>query len=462
MLDHDEALLALVRKYDRPGPRYTSYPTALAFTPEVGAEEYVSALGRLPHDARLSLYVHVPFCDERCHYCGCHVIPTRRHEVAGPYVSALREEMALLARTLGRAPRLESCHLGGGTPTYLAVDELRALFEAIGEAFVLDGATETAVEIDPRVTTDEHLISLRALGASRVSLGVQDTSPEVQEAIGRHQSRDETVRTFERCRDLGFRGVNIDLVYGLPRQTPERFERTLEDIVSMRPDRLAVYGYAHVPWMRPNQRAIDATSLPEADERLRLHLLAHARLTAAGYRHIGMDHFALETDELSVSQREGRLGRSFMGYTPFRGTRVLGIGVSSIGDLGSGYFQNEKKLAPYSRRLARGELPIERGCVCEPDDVVRRHVIHEVLCNLRVTADDVEERFGIRFDEHFAVELDGIPDLERDGLVEIERDDGRFHLRVTERGRLFLRNIAMVFDRALRSPPTGARYSRTV
>jgi oxygen-independent coproporphyrinogen-3 oxidase len=360
------------------------------------------------------------------------------------------------------APRVVSLHLGGGTPTYLRPEELAALCREVEGAFPLAGAREVSVEIDPRVTTAEHLEVLRAAGASRVSLGVQDASEEVQSAIGRHQTWEETAGCHALCRRLGFESVNIDLVYGLPLQSTARFAHTLDAVLGLRPDRFAVFGYAHVPWIRSNQKAIDPAALPGADERLDLFLMAHEKLTAAGYVHVGLDHFALEGDPLAGAQAEGSLGRNFMGYTPFRGSQVLGFGVSSIGDVGAGYFQNEKKLSRYFARLERGELPVERGWVSSPDDRLRRFVIEEILSNQRLDGADFERRSGLPFAAYFDVEGKRLEELEDDGLI--ERRDGVLH--VTSIGRLFLRNIAMVFDAYLESRPAGSPgrplYSRTV
>ena len=455
-------LRGLLRKYDCPGPRYTSYPTALSFHDEVGTDDYKAELARLRprgHD-RLSLYVHVPFCERRCAYCGCFVIPTKRRAVARRYVQYLRKEMHRVAECVDLS-RIESFHLGGGTPTFLSASELEELFESTRSLFEFDGATEVSVELDPRVTRRDQLEALRAMGTNRVSLGVQDVSEEVQEAIGRGQTWEETQACFELCSSLGFEGCNVDLVYGLPEQTAPRFERTLSSVLALRPQRVAVFGYAHVPTVRANQRDIDTSALPGPQERLDLFLMAHDTLTSDGYVHIGLDHYALPGDELAKAQLQGRLGRSFMGYTPFQGTAVVGLGVSSIGDLGEGYFQNEKKLSRYYARLDSGELPVERGCLLSEDDLVRRYVIHEILCNLGLDYAKFHERFGVSrsFVDRFAAEKPALEQLEADGLVELSAA----FLRVTRLGRLFLRNVAMVFDAYLKASKSRRPvYSRTI
>lgn len=450
---------SLLAKYDRPGPRYTSYPPATQFHGAVTAADCARELGNVPAGEPLSIYVHVPFCDYRCTYCGCHVIPTRKHEVSRQYLDACLCELGMVRDLLPSPARLAAVHLGGGTPTYLAPGEIEELLGGIRTRFEVIPGAEVSVELDPRVTTEEHLDALLEIGTNRISMGVQDTSPEVQEAIGRHQTREQSVEFFRLCRRKGFASINVDLVYGLPLQTADRFARTLRDILDLHPERFAVFGYAHVPWVKANQRGISAGDLPGAEDRLELYLMAHRELTAAGYRHIGMDHFALPDDDLSRAQEEGRLGRSFMGYIPERDRKVIGIGVSSIGDLGAGYFQNEKKLSTYYGRLARGELPVERGFLCGRDDVVRRFVVHEILCNLKLDFAEFRERFGERFEEYFAGELEDVRDLAGDGLIDV--DGGG--IRVTPLGKFLLRNIAMPFDLYLRErPPAQATYSRTV
>jgi oxygen-independent coproporphyrinogen-3 oxidase len=449
----------LLTKYDRPGPRYTSYPPATQFHAGVGAAEYALALESLEDGDPLAVYVHVPFCEHRCTYCGCHVIPTPKHSVSRAYVDRCLAELRLVCARLHGRPLLRSFHLGGGTPTYLSPGELRELIAAVRGAFEPAGDLEVSVELDPRVTTEAHLDALLAEGTNRVSLGVQDTSPEVQQAIGRFQTRDETVRFFALCRSKGFAGINVDLVYGLPHQTSERFLATLGEMLSLRPERFAIFGYAHVPWVKPNQEKIDASALPGAAARLELNTLAHRELAREGYVHIGFDHFALQSDELARAQREGALGRNFMGYTPHRGIRMIGLGISSIGEVGDGYFQNEKKLSTYYRAVDEGRFPIERGFLLSADDLARRWTIHEILCNLRLRYADFEARFHADFRETFAHECAAMDDFARDGLVDVDP----LGIRVTERGVFLLRNIAMNFDRYLRErPPAQATYSRTV
>jgi oxygen-independent coproporphyrinogen-3 oxidase len=452
-------LPGLVWKYDSPAPRYTSYPPATRFHECVGSADYRAALEARPAGEPLSIYIHIPFCERRCAYCGCHVVPAGRRSIAGEYLARLCREMETVRGILPDPGRARSVHLGGGTPTYLDPPDLLRLLRTVHRLFVLPERDEVSVEVDPRVTSVEHLDALRRAGVGRLSVGVQDTSAEVQAAIGRFQGRDLTLRFLDLARSMGFEKINVDLVYGLPLQTLERFRTTLADVVSARPERIAVFGYAHVPGVRPNQEAIDPAALPGAMERVRLFLEAERTLTAAGYRHIGLDHFALPGDALAVASAGGRLGRSFMGYVPRRDEKVIGFGTSAIGDLGQGYFQNEKRLSRYLERVDAGDLPIERGLLLEPDDIARRSVIQDVLCRLRVDHGEFARRSGRAFGEYFDAERASLEDLARDGLVDLL--PGGVH--VTATGRLFLRTIAMTFDVHARRGPCGAAvHSRTV
>jgi oxygen-independent coproporphyrinogen-3 oxidase len=440
---------ALLAKYDRPVPRYTSYPPANLFHAGVGACQFVERLHARGAGDRICLYIHVPFCERRCTYCGCHVVPTPKRAIAGKYLEYLKQEMRLLRGVWSDRGSVAVVHLGGGTPTYLTPIELEELLAAVRAEFRVEEGAEVSVELDPRVTTAEHLDSLLAFGTNRISLGVQDTSEEVQRAIGRFQGREETFRFFALCRAKGFSSINVDLVYGLPHQTRERFHQTLQDVLQLRPERLAVYGYAHLPALRPHQQAIETSALPEPIERIELWALSHEEVTAAGYEHIGLDHFALPGDEISRARARESLGRNFMGYTPHQDVSVLGLGVSAISDLGCGYFQVHKKLAHYFRDLDACRLPIERGLIPTGDDMVRRYVIQEILCSLSVGAERFAARFGIALWEYFAPEAERLKGIESDDLVACSPDG----MKVLPGGRLFLRPIAAVFDAYLRSTP---------
>lgn len=453
-------IATLLAKYDRPGPRYTSYPTAVEFSESVGAEAYERHLREAAGSGEpLSLYVHLPFCSHRCTFCGCNVVITSKHDVAEDYLETLDREIDLVADRLGDRTAIRQLHWGGGTPTFQTPGEMDRLFRKIVSRFRIEPDAEVALEVDPRVTTHEHLVTLRKLGFNRLSMGVQDFTPEVQEAIERNQTWEETERLVRDSRELGFHSLNVDLVYGLPRQTPETFVTNLEKVVELRPERVAVYSYAHVPWLKHNQRKTDTDFLPAPEVKLRLFAEAREAFTAAGYDPIGMDHFALPDDELAVAAREGKLHRNFMGYTTRPAPDMIGLGISSIGDVGNAHFQNHKVIPQWRKRVEAGEVPVARGVVLSGEDRLRREVIHSIMCNWRVDKKAVEARYGIDFDDHFAVEQDDLRKEEAEGFVEI--DDAE--LRVVGIGRLFVRNVAMVFDEYLRRmKKDGPVFSRTV
>jgi oxygen-independent coproporphyrinogen-3 oxidase len=458
------SVASLLRQYDRPGPRYTSYPTAVEFNGSFDEAAYrerlrsASALAGEP----LSLYIHLPFCESRCSYCGCSVIITKKRSVAAEYLDYVEVELAMLAGALGERRRVIQLHWGGGTPTYFDPAQIERLHAAVASRFDLVEHAEQAIEIDPRVTTREQLERLRALGFNRLSMGVQDFTPEVQEAINRRQSERMTRDLYDHARALGFESINLDLVYGLPRQRPDTFRATLAGIAAMRPDRIAVYSYAHVPWLRPHQKAIDESTLPDAEAKFELFGAAIESFLNAGYEQIGMDHFALRGDELAVAARSRRLHRNFMGYTTRPASDMIGVGVSSIGDVRGAFAQNEKKLPRYYEALDAGRFPIERGYALDPDDLVRRHVITELMCNFHLSRPDVERRFGLDFDAYFAPEIAELSATDgpvADGFLTI----GPEALDVTPRGRLFVRNICMAFDRYLPAHQRGRPvFSRTI
>jgi oxygen-independent coproporphyrinogen III oxidase len=405
--------------------------------------------------------VHLPFCQARCTYCGCMTIITQKREVAVRYLDYLEREIAMLAAALGGRRLVVQHHWGGGTPTYLTLAQIERLSQTIGRYFEMAPDAETAIEIDPRVTTREQLQLLRRLGFNRLSMGVQDFTPEVQQAIGRDQPESLTRDLYEYARSIGFDGINMDLIYGLPLQTVETFARTVNAVAAMRPDRVAVYSYAHVPWLRPHQSRIDAATLPGRELKFQLIGAAVDAFSQAGYDAIGMDHFALPGDELAVAARERRLHRNFMGYTTRRAADMLGVGVSAIGDLRGALAQNVKKLPPYYAAIDDGRFPIERGYRLTSDDLVRRHVISELMCNFFVDRPDVATRFGIDFDTYFAAELDALSapggPVDHGFLVVTARA-----LEVTPAGRLFVRNICMQFDKYLPAHSGQTVFSRTI
>ncbi len=455
----------LLERYDRPGPRYTSYPTAVEFHTGVGDETYRDRLAKadaLSSDP-LSVYLHLPFCEERCSYCGCNVIITKHRDVAARYLEYLDREVDLLASCLPRRRTVSQLHWGGGTPTYHLPAELERIGERFLRHFTLTPDAEVGVEIDPRVTTRDQLAALRHLGFNRLSLGVQDFTPEVQEAVRRVQSVESTRDLVDTGRALGFDSVNIDLIYGLPYQHTAGFERTLEQVLAMRPDRVAVYSFAFVPWIRAHMKHLPQESLPPAGVKLELLALAIESFTAAGYRQIGMDHFAMPDDELARAVESRALHRNFMGYTVQAAGDMVALGVSGIGDVQGTFVQNTKKLSEYYAALDAGRFPVERGYSLDQDDVIRRHVITELMCNAHLDVREVERRFGIRFQDYFArelAELTGPESPAADGLVTVTDRV----IEATDTGRLFIRNVCMVFDRYLqaRSQSTQPVFSRTV
>jgi oxygen-independent coproporphyrinogen III oxidase len=454
---------SLVRQYDRQGPRYTSYPTAVEFTDAFDERAYRERLhaAAAASGEPLSMYVHLPFCEERCAYCGCAVIATRRRDVAARYLAYLGREIDLLASHLGPRRELVQLHWGGGTPTYFSTEQVLWLHHRIAEHFVIRHDAESAIEIDPRVTTAGQLAALHGLGFNRLSMGVQDFTSEVQAAIGRRQSENQTRGLFDYARRIGFGSINVDLVYGLPRQGLPSFTRTIESIIDMHPDRIAIYSYAHVPWLRPGQKRIRSEDLPTPVQKIELIGAAADALLGAGYIAIGMDHFALPDDELAVATRERRLHRNFMGYTTHSGSDVVGLGISAIGDLRGAFAQNVKKLPEYYKALDQGRFPIERGYALTPDDMVRRRVITELMCNFQVDREDIERRFGIDLHEYFQSEfrsLTAIGGPVDHGLLDIT-DHG---LAVTPRGRLFVRTICMHFDKYLPAHEGQSTFSRTI
>ncbi len=456
------ATAELLSRYDRPGPRYTSYPTAIEFHEGITGADYEQRLAEADRlTGPLSLYMHLPFCEERCLFCGCHVIISKRKEVAAPYLEMLKREIELVAERLPHRRDFAQLHLGGGTPTYYTPAQLTDLLRHTLSHFRALSGAELALEADPRRTTKEHIDALADLGFNRISFGVQDLTPEVQEAINRVQSLEQTAALVEHARRRGFRGINVDLIYGLPFQTPESFERTVDSVTSLGVDRAAVYSFAFVPWVKGHQKKIEPEQLPPAEIKMALFAIARERFLAAGYEPIGMDHFARPDDELAKAKREGRLRRNFQGYAVIPGDDVIGLGISAIGDVRGAYVQNEKKLSTYEDSIRAGRLPVVRGVARSKDDEIRRDVIHELMCNFRVDMWEVEQRYGVRFREYFAEDLRLLREHEREGLVRIE--DSRIH--ATNVGELFVRNLAMCFDRYQREKHANEAkpvFSRTV
>ncbi len=451
----------LLARYDRPGPRYTSYPTAPQFTPDFGEDAYrerLAVAAQRPTDP-LAMYVHVPFCEHRCTYCGCNVVISPHHGPEEAYLDAVERELDLLADALGPRRTLNQLHWGGGTPTYLTPDQCRRLFDAITSRFSLNPGAEIAIEIDPCVTTMEHLEVLAGLGFNRLSMGLQDLDPKVQAAVGRIQPLELTRRHVERARELGVGSVNIDLIYGLPYQNEPEFRQTVRTVIAeLAPDRVACFSYAHVPWIKPHQRQLNEAALPRGWDKFRIFAGAVEEFLAAGYTFVGFDHFARPGDELATAMDEGRVHRNFMGYTVMHAPDQIGVGVTSIGDLAGAYAANQKNLARYERAIASGHLPVERGLLRTPEDELRGSVIHRIICTLTLEFGWVRGRFGIDPAEHFADALAELEPMANDGLIVLDADG----LRVTQLGRFFLRNICMPFDAFLKRPADRPIYSRTV
>jgi oxygen-independent coproporphyrinogen-3 oxidase len=462
-LDFD---LDLLRRYDRPGPRYTSYPSAPQFSTRFTDADFRRQVARsnqepIPRD--LSLYVHVPFCFSPCFYCGCNRIITRDVSRGAPYAERLVREAEMVAPLFDRDRDVVQLHFGGGTPNFLNAPALGGLVDSLGRFFHFSNARtrDFSIELDPRSVRDGDIAAYAAMGFNRASFGVQDFDRAVQLAINREQTIEETLRAIDACRTSGFRSVNVDLIYGLPRQTLAGFLHTLNTIVMARPDRVAVYGYAHMPRTFKAQRQIDESELPDAAERLALLQLAIERLNAAGYSYIGLDHFALPGDDLSVALAAGSLQRNFMGYTTHAESDLIGLGASSISHIGDSYSQNYRDLPPWESAVDQGRLPIARGLALDDDDVMRAQVIQQLMCRGVIDRAQIETRFAIDFDLYFAESLARLLPLAADGLVTF---DGS-RIVATSRGRLMLRIIAMCFDRYLATPSvseTQPRHSRAL
>jgi len=453
----------LIKRYDVAGPRYTSYPTAVQFMEGFDAEAYVRYTAGSNNELipkPLSLYVHLPFCHSLCYYCGCMKKVTRHEQQGERYLDLLLREVAMQGELFDHDREVVQLHFGGGTPTYHNDDQLKKLMSSLGRHFSLseDDSREFSIEVDPRTIEHERLAHLAEMGFNRISLGVQDIEPRVQKAVNRIQDPESTLRMVEDARGLGFNSVSIDLIYGLPLQTVESFSRTIDTVVAARPDRLAVYNYAHLPHIFRAQRMIDAKDIPSPETKLKLMELTIDRLTSLGYVYIGMDHFALPEDELTIAQREGGLQRNFQGYSTRRECDLVGLGVSAIGKVGDCYAQNLKDIPTWQSVVAEGKLPIWRGISLTTEDRLRRSVIESIMCHGEVNFETYESNFAIDFHDHFALELSQLEQLEADGLIEMGNDE----FRATPEGRLLLRAIAMVFDEYLQTAQSEPKFSRVI
>jgi oxygen-independent coproporphyrinogen-3 oxidase len=448
----------LLEKYSVAGPRYTSYPTAPYFHTGFSEADWAAALDAPSGGRDLSLYAHIPFCDSLCYYCGCNMVATRDYSKAAPYLAALNQEMARAAQWTDPARSVRQLHWGGGTPTYLHPDDIRRLMAMTRRHYNLTADAEISCEIDPRELTRAHLVALRESGFNRVSFGVQDMDPAVQQAVNRIQSEALIQQVLDWSRELGFASINLDLIVGLPKQTVASFNRTLEQVTAWAPDRLAVFGYAHVPWLKKHQNLIHQADLPNAVTRLGLQQAVNESLGAAGYVNIGLDHFARPDDELVRAQQNKTLWRNFQGYTTHKDCDILAFGASSISQTGDVYMQNEKNLKRYQERVAATGFAVERGVKLTRDDQIRRDAITRVMCDLELDFAAFGAQWRIDFSDYFSAALAQLQPLADDGLVEIAAD----RLSVTPTGRLFLRNIGMCFDAYLQAASASQpRYSRT-
>lgn len=453
----------LIKRYDVAGPRYTSYPTAVQFMEGFDAETYrrhVAASNSELIPKPLSLYVHLPFCKSLCYYCGCMKKVTRHTAQADQYLDYLHREIEMQGDLFDHDREVVQLHFGGGTPTYHSDEQVKALMDQLGKHFSLsrDDDREFSIEVDPRTVGPERLEQLAGMGFNRISLGIQDVDPKVQKAVNRIQDTQSTLDMIGRARELGFNSVSVDLIYGLPLQTVESFSQTIDTVVEARPDRLAVYNYAHLPHIFRAQRMIEADDIPSPETKLKLMELTIDRLIELGYVYIGMDHFALPDDELTIAQREGGLQRNFQGYSTRKGCDLVGLGVSSIGKVDDCYAQNIKDIQTWQQAVDSGELPIWRGVSLNTEDRMRRRVIESIMCHGEVRFEYIESMFAIDFHEHFAPELLRLEAMEEDGLLVT----GENSFSVTPSGRLLLRNIAMVFDEYLQAAAEKPRFSRVI
>jgi len=451
---------ALIRRFNTTGPRYTSYPTADRFNAGFKAPDYARFLDQRAASIEkppLSVYVHVPFCASLCYYCACNRIITKDHRRSSKYLRYVEMELALLASRLGERQQTVQVHLGGGTPTFLNADELRQLMQMLRQNFDFTPDAEVSIELDPRTVDASMMALLAEMGFNRASLGVQDFDPDVQKAVHRIQPLEMVERTLKESRDAGFSSVSFDLIYGLPKQTVGSFRKTLDEVIRLSPDRIALYNYAHLPTRVMAQRRIAESDLPSAEERLQIFMMSMRGLLDAGYVYVGLDHFAKPKDELARALSNNSLHRNFQGYTTRAGCDLLGIGVSSISKIGDCYSQSVRTIEEYYEQLDAGELPVDRGFALNADDVLRRRVIMDFMCNKPVDFAVIRKEFGVDFEAYFAQELSLIRPFHDEGLISIDQGS----VQVLPKGRLFVRGVAMVFDHYLRQPAAG-NFSKVI
>ncbi|MCP4469346.1 MAG: oxygen-independent coproporphyrinogen III oxidase [Gammaproteobacteria bacterium] len=453
----------LINRYDRPGPRYTSYPPATEFhdgITEIDYRDWARQSNEEPIPKPLSLYFHIPFCSTICYYCACNKVVTKRKERAEPYLLDLYREIEIQASLFDTDREVRQLHWGGGTPGFLSHDQSQQLMEKIKQHFSLKSGVgnEYSIELDPRVIEKGGIAHLRRLGFNRISIGVQDLDERVQKAINRIQSLEVTRAIIDEARHHTFRSINIDLIYGLPHQTPQSFSTTLDRIIKLAPDRIAMYNYAHLPHRFPPQRRIRLEDLPGSNEKLDILHGTIDKLSAAGYEYIGMDHFARPNDELAVAQREGSLHRNFQGYAAHAQCDSIGFGVSAISQVSDNFSQNTTSLDDYHESIEQSRLPIIRGYRSSQEDLLRREIIQHLVCHFRLDTGEIAKNWGINFKQHFTWELAGLAGMEKDGLLERGNDE----ITVLRPGRLLVRNICMIFDRYQQQPNSKGSFSRTI
>lgn len=452
----------LLKRYDIPGPRYTSYPTANRFTENFTEADYLNALDMraagVVAAASLSLYVHIPFCESLCYYCGCNKIVTKHHELAQPYLDKLYLEMEMLFKRLGGRQKVSQLHFGGGSPTFLNNNELTDVMAYLRQYFDLTPNIEASIEVDPRTVSSQRLKHLWDIGFNRLSFGVQDFDENVQKAVHREQSTESVFELVKSAREIGFASISVDLIYGLPLQTVQTFAQTLDKVAALRPDRLSVYSYAHLPHLFKPQRRILAEELPDAATRLSLLSMSIERLQALGYEYIGMDHFALPQDSLTLAKKQGRMQRNFQGYSTHADCDIIGLGVSSISKVGAVYSQNCKDVDSYSTSLDNGHLPVMKGITLDRDDLLRRSVIIALMCQGEILYESIELAFLIDFKQYFAKEIANLQPFVEQGFVEVDTDS----IKVTTLGWFFVRALAMTFDKYLQLPQEQPRFSRII
>jgi oxygen-independent coproporphyrinogen-3 oxidase len=453
----------LIRRFDVSGPRYTSYPTADRFVEAFSVEDYTQALrlrraGGAAMTLPLSLYVHIPFCESLCYYCACNKIITKHHDRAGPYLRYLSREVDLHTEQLGVGQTVTQLHLGGGSPTFLTDDELRELMAMLRRNFTFAPGGEYSIEVDPRTIDASRLDTLAELGFNRLSFGIQDFDPDVQKSVHRVQPAEQVFALVAAARERGFDSINADLIYGLPLQSPESFDRTLAQVVELRPERIALYAYAHLPERFKPQRRIPTVEIPSGAAKVAMLARSMAAFMGAGYVYVGMDHFALPTDSLAIAKRQGRLHRNFQGYSTQPDCDLIGLGVSSIGRIGATYSQNAKTLEEYYDYLDQGRFPVVRGLALTRDDLLRRAVIMAIMCQGQVLFESIELAHLIEFRKYFAPEMEALQKLADQGMVTVD-DVG---IQVTDMGWFFVRAVAMVFDRYLQTDRTRARFSKII